>query len=166
MFSELIVLQELFEYIHVQFGYFGMLARCWRGKRLLHAFYFLVTGSSETCTFLDANSFSYSLQMYSNVMFLSYQQKNFGDCIYAKQIHKEEGFQYRVSLLCFSCLVVSRCYKVLKLKSETVNPYQEGSERREVKSWEDKDQNPDLIKRSSEFVTPEFCLNQRIRVVQ
>lgn len=48
-------------------------------------------------------------------------------------------------------LLMLGCYKVLKLKSETVNPYQEGSERREVKSWEDKDQNPDLIKKSFTF---------------
>lgn len=36
----------------------------------------------------------------------------------------------------------------LKLESETVNPYQEGSERRQVRTWEDKDQNPELINRT------------------
>lgn len=36
----------------------------------------------------------------------------------------------------------------LKLKSETVNPYREGSERRQVRTWEDKDQNPELINRT------------------
>lgn len=66
-----------------------------------------------------------------------------------------------MSLLSVPRLIESRCYKVLKLKSETVNPYREGSESRQVKTWKDKDQNPELIKGvlSSEFVRPEFCLN-------
>ena len=62
-----------------------------------------------------------------------------------------------MSLSGSSCLIVSRIYKVLKLKSETVNPYQEGIERRQVRTWEDKDRNPDLINRSlaTDFRTSE-----------
>lgn len=64
---------------------------------------------------------------------------------------KKEGFHYHVSFLSSPCLIISRHYKVLKLMSETVSPCQKGSERRQGKTWEDKDQNLDLIKRSFAF---------------
>lgn len=99
-------------------------------------------------TFLDTVNSIYSLKMYTllDICFWLTSRKFLSDDTCAKQQGHKTGFQYLVSLPSSLCLIMSRIYKFLQLKSEAVNPYQERRGRRQGTAWEDG--NPDLVNRS------------------